>query len=129
MRFFVADRKGEAGFTLIEVLVALTVFSIGILAVMTMQTTSIGGNSKAQYIAEASSWGADRMETLMNLSYTHADLVAGNHAATGNPAGYTVTWLVTDNTPINNTKTIMVTVAHPLLQSGAVFTFIKTSPL
>ncbi len=60
----------SAGFTLIEVLIAMTVFSVGILAVITMQTTGVSGNAKAQTISKATNIAADRMEILMNLSYT-----------------------------------------------------------
>ncbi len=61
--------KFYAGFTLIEVLIAMTVFSVGILAVITMQTTSVSGNARAQSISKAASLAADRMEILMNLPY------------------------------------------------------------
>jgi len=40
----------ESGFTLIEVLIALTVFAIGLLALAGMQITGIQGNSSAQSI-------------------------------------------------------------------------------
>lgn len=40
----------EGGFTLIEVLVALTIFAIGLLALAGMQVTGIKGNSRAQSV-------------------------------------------------------------------------------
>lgn len=60
----------ESGFTIIEVLIAMVVFSIGILSVITMQTTSIGGNAKANYVSGGTNLAAERMEILMNLPYT-----------------------------------------------------------
>lgn len=40
--------RSESGFTLIEVLVALTIFAFGLLALAGMQITSLKGNSRAQ---------------------------------------------------------------------------------
>lgn len=41
----------EQGFTLIEVLVALSIFAIGLLALAGMQITAIKGNSRAQSLS------------------------------------------------------------------------------
>jgi len=42
---------GESGFTLIEVLIALTVFAVGLIALAGMQITAIQGNSSSQSIS------------------------------------------------------------------------------
>jgi hypothetical protein len=47
---------------------------------------------------------------LLVLPYTDAALNAGSHTDSSPPNGYTVTWQVTDNAPVNNTKTIDLTV-------------------
>ena len=59
----------QAGFTLLEVLIALVIFSIGILGVNAMQLTSITGNSKANIISEASNLASDRIEQAMAMPY------------------------------------------------------------
>lgn len=71
------------GFTLIEVMIAIIIFAIGILAVITMQSTSVGGNANARYISEASNSAADRVEQIANAAYTDASLTDtdGNGAA------------------------------------------------
>lgn len=120
------------GFTLIEVLIAMAIFSIGILGVAAMQTSSTRGNSAAGRVTSNLTWAADRVEELMALPYAHADLIAGNHSvAAGNltaatdgidnnsdgridEAGETgniaIQWTVTDDTPVKSTKTIQITV-------------------
>ena len=99
----------EKGFTLLEVLIAISIFAIGILGVASMQITAIGGNTSARTHTEAATWAADRVERLMALPYTHADLAQGNHNAP-NEGIYAISWTVTDDTPITNTKTIAVIV-------------------
>ena len=67
--------KNQSGFTLVELLIALVIFAVGILGVATMQITAIQGNSKGRQISEASNDGADRFEGFMSLSYDAADLL------------------------------------------------------
>lgn len=64
----------QKGFTLIEVLIAMTLLVIGILAVASMQIVSLGGNSHAIRVTEATTWAGDEIETIMSLPYTDAAL-------------------------------------------------------
>jgi len=109
----------ESGFTLIEVLIALAVFSIGILAVGSLQLRSTGGNTNARILTEASIWGQDRVETLMSLPYADPNLAAGGAQYTATSGNYNVMWQVWEfgdatptgiAAPANNTKIVRVTV-------------------
>ncbi|MBI5559140.1 MAG: prepilin-type N-terminal cleavage/methylation domain-containing protein [Deltaproteobacteria bacterium] len=66
--------SGQAGFTLIEVLIAVAILTIGILAVNAMQIAAISGNSSAHHTTESTSWAADRVETLLTLNYDDSAL-------------------------------------------------------
>ncbi len=57
------------GFTLIEVLIAMSIFAIGILAVTTLQMRSINQNASARMQTEATTLAADWMEMLLALPY------------------------------------------------------------
>jgi type IV pilus modification protein PilV len=57
------------GFTLIEVIIALAILTIGILSVNAMQTMSIRGNKTASDITKASTLATDRIERLINMPY------------------------------------------------------------
>ena len=61
------DRYGNTGFTLIEVLVALAIFTIGILALTSLQAVYIGGNSSARMQTEATSLATQWLERLKFL--------------------------------------------------------------
>jgi type IV pilus assembly protein PilV len=102
------------GFTLIEVLIVLAIFSIGILAVAAMQMTSTKGNASARRITEATALAENQIENLMQVSYDHADLntATNPHGSTQGP--YTINWNVTevdlDADGTNDSKTVDVTV-------------------
>lgn len=61
-----AARSG-AGFTLIEVLLALAVFSIGLLAVAGMQTSSVTRNTSSKMNTMAVEYASDYMERLLAM--------------------------------------------------------------
>ena len=97
------------GFTLIEILIALAIFSIGILGVASMQIYSINYNTNARKLTEATTLGVNTMETLMILPLTDSRLTNLNpQVITDGP--YTVTWTITPDPDIQNYLTINMTV-------------------
>ena len=51
----------NCGFTLIEVMIALAIFSIGILGMYALQISSINGNTSARNRTQAIAWAANRI--------------------------------------------------------------------
>ena len=66
------QRKNEQGFTLIEILVAITILAFGLLAVGTMQISGLGGSDKANSTTEVSTIAMDCMEKIVGLTYAQA---------------------------------------------------------
>jgi prepilin-type N-terminal cleavage/methylation domain-containing protein len=88
---------GQHGFTLLEIMIALAIFAIGILAVSAMQISSINQNAGARMQTEATNVASDAMERLLALPYDHIQLDAD---VTLNPhsqvvGAYRVEWNVT----------------------------------
>ena len=115
----------EAGFTILETIIAISILAFGLLAVANMQIMAVKGNASAEWQAEQTIHAQDKMEELMALAYTHADLdPAGNtHNEANPPDNFTITWDVFDNTPVTNTKLITITVAG--LNKTTVLTGVK----
>ncbi len=105
----VSPEKDERGFTLIEALIALVIFSIGILGVATMQITAMNSNTVARLQTEAAAIAASKMEELHRLTYSDADLSNGPHGPETEGA-YRVAWSVVNNQPVNSTKMVQVVV-------------------
>jgi type IV pilus assembly protein PilV len=58
-------KDDNGGFTLIEVLIAIAIFSVGFMAVGLMQLNSTNGNRKAQSVTYSSEWAQDQVEWLL----------------------------------------------------------------
>jgi type IV pilus assembly protein PilV len=96
------------GFTLIEVLIAVAIFAIGILAVASLQIKSINSNAAARMQSEATVAAVDCMERLLSLPYEHPDLDESSGTQQTQVGVYRVFWSVTDESPISWCKTISV---------------------
>jgi prepilin-type N-terminal cleavage/methylation domain-containing protein len=103
----IREKGNSRGFTLMEVLLACAIFSIGILAVGAMQISSVNSNTGARIHTEEHTWVLDQIERLTALSYDDADLAAGTRSVAQGP--YTVTWTVVDDSPVAGVKRIAVT--------------------
>jgi type IV pilus assembly protein PilV len=109
-----AKTKKSSGYTLIEVLMAMSILSVGLLAVGGMQMSAIQSNQSARKTTEANDWASVTMERLINSSYNDEELDMGVHKDPENPRGniFNVSWLV-DHGPAVQTKKIVVTVRYP----------------
>lgn len=106
-------------------MIAIVIFAIGILAAWALQHSSTRGNTAARNLTLAASCASDRLEQLIQLPYDHADLVTttpaqasdgldnnfnGEIDEAGESGPLSITWQVTDDAPILQTKTIRVDV-------------------
>ena len=128
--------QNEKGFTLLEVIVAISILTIGLLAVASMQVSAIRGNASAYGITEGTSLASDQIEKLMIMPYDNPYPVVdsddyllypledrdkdgkfGLEDDTASTADhqvtrgkYTVCWNIAVDVEANNTKTVNVIV-------------------
>lgn len=124
--------NNQKGFTLLEVLIAIVLLTVGILAAGLMQVSALGGNSLADRTTHASTLASGAVEEIMNMGYNdplleatvNSDLVNPNEASilssdledldinfpAQQPEGYEVFWQVRDDYPFVDCKTIRVMV-------------------
>jgi type II secretion system protein I len=98
--------KHQAGFTLIEVLVAISLLAIALLGLCGATVMAMKGNSLSQMSTKATVMAKDRIENLKNVSYNQV-----TSGADTPEANYTRQWTVTNDSPVTDAKTIAVTVS------------------
>ena len=118
-------KHNDAGFTLIEVMIALLVFAIGVLALARMQLAAVKGNATAEGITEAVVFGSDQIEQMLSWDYDDSRLDSSNDGDFTLADGSTITrdgyqadpdgrfdvyWDVTDDSPAADSKTIDIEV-------------------
>lgn len=114
---------GKGGFTILEVMVAISILAVGLMAVFTAQSRSITGNTDANRQTEAMTLAQDRMEALLALPYEDLD---GAGSPVTEPGGYQVAWTVTEYAS-DNYKLIEVEVAGGRLRKNIELKCIKTT--
>ena len=112
--------QNDAGFTIIEVVIAISILAVGLLGVAAMQTSAIQVNSAAGRMTTRMNWAQDRMEELKAMPFSDPWLEAagnppgvdsaGNTHEQTTSDGYAVRWDVDEGEPVLNTKRIVVTV-------------------
>ena len=120
----------SAGFSLVEVVIALAVFLVGALTlslVMPMATRRI---VTAASQTRASELAADCAEQILVTPWADPDLVAGTHNDPANPHDqtYFVSWAVLDSVPVPNCKRVTVSVAKNSATSGALAQVVVVVP-
>ena len=103
---------GEKGFTLVEVLVASGIFAFGMLAVLGMLVTAMGGNAQGRKTTEAANFAASKIEDLKRTPYKNlissADTTTVSNGSVSDT--FTRTWTVyTSVAPPLNLKKVVVT--------------------
>ena len=102
----------EKGFSLVEVLIAVSIFSVGLLAVAQLLDTAIQYNSSARLMSEATQIAQYQMEKLMSSPYDDANLEESFSPYGPNSiANYRLSWTVRQDLPMSAMKTIHLTVA------------------
>jgi type IV pilus assembly protein PilV len=97
------------GFTLIEVMIALAIFSFGILGIYSLQISAIKGNSAARNRTQAIAWAANRAEILLNTPYA---VIAGGQETRGI---YNIQWTAPqvdiNNDGVDDARNIQINVS------------------
>jgi type IV pilus assembly protein PilV len=112
-RWFRPPLSSSRGFTLVELMIALLVFGIGIVALAQSLPNGVRVRDRARRMSVATNLAQQQVERLRALPENHADLAAGSHADPLNPirGAYRRRWSIQDDTPISGMRRVVVTVS------------------
>jgi len=111
-------RYSDSGFTLIEMMTAISIFAIGFLAIASMQIAASKANRTGSEITQAATIATDQMERLLHLPFDDPELDPAANPLPDPPmtqGKYNVQWVVTDTDldadGTNDSKVINMTVS------------------
>jgi len=109
--------RGDKGFSLLEVLVGMAVFMIGMLGVIVLFMSAVRMNAFSGNFSEANSLAVRKIEELRESDYDL--IVSGTDSGLGKDGIFTVNKVVTetDNTTLKDLKTIDITVSWTVKES------------
>lgn len=94
----------QKGFTLIEAAIAMVIVAVGIICVVSMQSTSALGNNKSFLISTASSFAEETMEGLLARDYDDIASTVADLNASG--AQFHLVATVVEDIPLADCKEI-----------------------
>lgn len=103
-------KEGNNGFTLIEVLIAIVILSVGLLGMASLTVGIIKGNKISTDLTTATTLAQDKMEDLRRIKETgYSNVLAETKADCPSPhEEYRCEVLVTNDSPAPNMKTVIV---------------------
>lgn len=111
-------RPGNRGFTLLEVVIAMLLLGIGLLALMALQIRSIRSNAFSNCMTVASCFARNQVESLRAANWddmtvgTFTDTVRDRDPETGSPRMvFTRRWVVEDDPLSDRIRNVSVTVS------------------
>ena len=114
-------KRRSSGFTMVEILIALSLLAIGLLSLAAMQLTAMQYGSRGRHLTKAAAVAEARMEMLMRTRWTDPDLaptawttpIVTNEVVQGpstvNEQAYATSWQIADVDP-GRTRSIDVRV-------------------
>ena len=123
------QKNAANGFTLIEVLVAMSIFAIAVLGLAIGATTVMQANQTGLYTTIATNLAQDKLEELKAKTAANINTTGSpenNITVSGVPAKFNRSWVVTSDSPVAGVKRIDVTVtwtdhtSHTVTVSSAV---------
>ena len=104
-----ARSKKSKGFSLIEVLIALVILAIALLALAGLMVQTTNSNSWGSHLTEASTFAQDKLEELRMTRW--ANLISDTDVRIGSTGtNYTRTWTVATN-GTGNLRTVRISIS------------------
>lgn len=113
--------SSEEGIGLVEIIIAILIFAIGISAAIQILPVSNVSTTRSRNITLATNLAQEKVEELAAVPFGHAELAAGTHSDPDNPIDrhFTRSWNVTDDIPLTGMKQLDVTVSFNAMSADS----------
>jgi type IV pilus assembly protein PilV len=101
--------RRSAGFTLVEVIVAIVLLGVGLMGLAALSTTVTRANVQSSSLTTATALAQERAERLRTEDYDA--LASGNDSRVVDNVTYTRSWVVTADDPEPGLKTVAIAVS------------------
>ncbi len=102
--------RREAGFSFIDVMLALVILTFGVLGLADLQVIASSGNKASQGLTTAAALGQAKLEAIKNTPYANIVAEAVTPVTGADGSTYTRTVTVATDSPVVNAKTVTVTI-------------------
>jgi Tfp pilus assembly protein PilV len=96
----------DGGFSLLENLISVAIFSVGILSISMLFTQTMTYSHFSEKFAVAVNLARAELERLKNTPYTN--IVSEETTKTVDNVAFRLVWEVSDNTPVNSVKKVVM---------------------
>jgi prepilin-type N-terminal cleavage/methylation domain-containing protein len=102
-------RRRAAGFSVVELLIAMVVMAIGLLGAAQMIPLAMAGVTQAGNRSRSVQLAQERLDDLMGSDFDSSALIAGTYSEAVDNT--TIDWTIADDSPVPGTKRIDLTVS------------------
>ena len=106
LRKSIVITKKNGGFSLLENLISVAIFSVGILSISMLFTQTMTYSHFSEKFAVAVNLARAELERLKNTPY--ANIVSDETTKTVDNVPFNLAWEVTENTPVNSVKRVVM---------------------
>ncbi len=115
-------RRRDGGFSMIELLIAMSILGIGLLSTAQMVPLAMAGVAQAGLRSRSVQFAQERLDDLKASDFDSAALIAGTYQEVVD--NITIDWTITDDDPLPDTKRIDLTASWPSVHGTQTTAFI-----
>ncbi|GEM_PF-1388955 len=103
------NRRSERGFSILENMISMAIFSVGILSISMLFTQTMTFTHNSEKMSVATNLAKGKLEELRNTPY--ANIVSGTDSETVDNVKFDLEWTVTNDSPLTGVRKIVMEIS------------------
>ena len=103
------NRRSEGGFSILENMISMAIFSVGILSISMLFTQTMTFTHNSEKMSVATNLAKGKLEELRNTPY--ANIVSGTASETVDNVEYDLEWTVTNDSPLTGVRKVVMEIS------------------